>query len=98
MNKKVCVCVRVLHTHTPPLPLGCVYVCGQAEVGSGNLQPTLVPELSVPVRLCPISSLDLIVFSQGAGPGVSSTSCDPCRHKDIQHRGMVTAEREELCT
>lgn len=72
---------------------------GRGVVRSGNLQsPTLVPELSVTARLCPISPLDLIVFSQEAGPAVSSTSCDPCRHKGIQYRGMVTAEREELYT
>lgn len=68
-------------------------------VRSGNLQsPMLVPELSVTARLCPISPLDLIVFGQEAGPAVSSTSRDPCRHKGIQYRGMVTAEREELYT
>lgn len=72
---------------------------GRGVVRSGNLQSTtLVPELSVTARLCPISSLDLIVFSQEAGPAVSSTSSDPCRHKGIQYRGMVTAEREELYT
>lgn len=90
----MCLC----DTHSSP-PLGCVYVCGQGVVGSGNLQsPTLVPELSVTARLRPISTLDLIVFSQGAGPAVSSTSCDPCRHKGIQYRGMVTAERQERYT
>lgn len=70
-------CVHYLcDTHSPP-PLGSLYVCGQGLV-SGNLQsPTLVPELSVRRKLCPISTLDLIVFSQGAGPVVSFTSSDP---------------------
>lgn len=64
-------------THTHPPPLGSLYVCGQRLV-SGNLQsPTLVPELSVRGKLCPISTLGLIVFSQGAGSAVSFTSSDP---------------------
>lgn len=90
----VCVCVYSLgHLFTPP-PLGCVYVCGQGVVESGNLQsPKLVPELPLIDTLCPISTWDLIVFSQGAGPPVSSTSCDPGRHKGIWYRGMVTAKR-----
>lgn len=90
----MCVC----HILTPP-PLGCVYVCGQGVVGSGNVQSAaLVPESSVTARLRPISTLDLIVFRKGAGPAVSFTSCDRCPHKGIQYRGMVTAEGEELYT
>lgn len=96
MNKKyVCVCVRVW----PSLSPHHFMFEHRGVVRSGNLQSsTLVPELSVTARLCPISPLDLIVFSQEAGLAVSSTSCDPCRHKGIQYRGMVTAEREELYT